>query len=99
MQGIKKIIDAALQYWLEKRPQNSNWWHNQIGVPQLMRDIIILMRDSMTNHQLTQSLEVLGQYKLQQSGAGANLIWSADLGLHYGILTHNDTLIERCRSL
>jgi chondroitin AC lyase len=94
-----KVINAALGYWLQKRPHNSNWWHNQIGVPQHMRDIITLLGDKLSAEQLQQSLQVLNQYRLQNSGAGANLTWSADLGLHYGALTGNDTLINRCATL
>ena len=44
-------------------------------------------------------MAVLNQYRLQPSGAGTNLIWSADLGLHYGLLTRNETLINKCRNL
>jgi chondroitin AC lyase len=94
-----KIINSALDYWLTRRPRNTNWWHNQIGVPQYMRDIIVLMREELTTDQVKQALEVLGQYRLQKNGEGANLVWSADLGLHYAALTHNDTLIRRCVEL
>jgi chondroitin AC lyase len=94
-----KIIQAALDHWLQKRPQNTNWWHNQIGVPQYMRDIIVLLRDTLTNGRLTACLQVLAQYRLQNNGVGANLVWSADLGLHYGALTRNDSLIKQCVTL
>lgn len=94
-----KVISAGLEYWLHKRPHNNNWWHNQIGVPQYMRDIIVLLRDSLAKEQFDQSLQVLNQYRLQQNGEGANLVWSADLGLHYAALTGNDTLMKRCVEL
>ncbi len=93
---VRKKIDDALNHWLQKRYKNSNWWHNQIGIPQCMRDIIILLRNDLKADQLKQSLEIMNQLNVLPSGYGANLIWSADLGLHYGALTNNITLMDSC---
>lgn len=90
---------AALDHWLAKRYQNSNWWHNQIGVPRYMRDIVVLLRHDLSPERFRQALEVLGQHRVQGKGAGANLMWSADLGLHYGALSGDDALVQRCREL
>lgn len=94
-----KTIDAALDLWLEKRYKNPNWWHNEIGVPQYMRDIIILLKEKLSPQQLHDAMEVLAQFHVQGSGAGANLTWSADLGFHYGLLTNNWQLMQKCRDL
>ena len=37
-----KII-GALEYWLQKRFTNPNWWHNDIGVPRNIADILLLL--------------------------------------------------------
>ena len=94
-----KTIDAALNHWLEKRYKNSNWWHNEIGVPQYMRDIIILVKEKLSPQQFRDAMEVFAQFHVQGSGAGANLTWSADLGFHYGALTNNMQLMQECRDL
>ncbi|MBS1603900.1 MAG: glycoside hydrolase family 88 protein [Bacteroidetes bacterium] len=94
--AVWRVINGALDNWLEKRYHNSNWWHNEIGVPQLMRDILVVLHDTLSSARLNGALQVLGQYRLQQPGNGANLVWSADLGLHYGALTGNDSLIRVC---
>jgi chondroitin AC lyase len=94
-----KAINLALDDWLRHRYQNPNWWHNQIGVPQCMRDIIILLRDTLSAKQLKGALAVMAQLHVQKSGAGANLIWSADLGFHYGALTGDEALMDSCRKL
>jgi chondroitin AC lyase len=93
---IWRVINGALDNWLEKRYHNSNWWHNEIGVPQLMRDILVVLHDTLSAARLSGALQVLGQYRLQPPGNGANLVWSADLGLHYGALTGDDSLIRLC---
>lgn len=92
-----KSINAALDNWLENRYQNKNWWHNQIGVPQNMRDIIILIRTHLSPEKLKQALQIMDQLKV--AGTGANLIWSADLGLHYGALTRDTALMNKCSQL
>lgn len=92
-------IENGLDHWLEKRYQNPNWWHNQIGVPQVMRDLIVLLKENLSEDQLKGALEVLAQHRVQDKSTGANLTWSADLGLHYGVLTNDQALVEKCRDL
>ncbi|HWB94158.1 MAG TPA: glycoside hydrolase family 2 TIM barrel-domain containing protein, partial [Puia sp.] len=97
--ALWSTITLTLDHWLKKRYHNSNWWHNEIGVPQYMRDIIVLLRDTLDPHRLAAALQVLGQCRVQGHGQGANLVWSADLGLHLGALKGNDTLIRKCARL
>lgn len=98
-EAIRKSIDAALNHWLKVRYKSSNWWHNEIGVPQQMRDIIILLQTKLSSIQLKGALEVLSQYHIYNNTVGANLTWSADLGFHYGLLTNNPELMQQCRDL
>ena len=88
--------ERALGHWLEKRYTCPNWWHNEIGVPQQMRDIIILLDTALSFSQRKGALEVLAQYRIHDNTTGANLAWSADLGLHYGALTSNPDLVKEC---
>lgn len=97
--AIWRVINLALNNWLKHKYQNPNWWHNQIGIPQCMQDIIILLRDTLSPLQLQQALEVMDQLHVQKNGAGANLIWSADLGFHYGALTDDTSMMDDCQQL
>lgn len=94
-----KAFTSGLNHWLAKRYKNSNWWHNEIGVPQYMRDIIILVKKELGPEQLKAALEVMAQHRVQETQVGANLTWSADLGFHYGALTRNLKMMEICRDL
>lgn len=91
---VKQVIFKSLHHWLQHRYQSKNWWHNKIGVPQLMRDIVILLRKEMDAATLHAALEVVAQYGKWDTHTGANLTWSADLALHYGALTGNDSIIR-----
>lgn len=94
-----KAIRLSLDNWLKHRYQNPNWWHNQIGVPQYMRDILVLVMDSLSPAERTGGLRVLGQLRVQGPGAGANLTWSADLGLYQGLLTGDVAEVDSCQAL
>lgn len=94
---LKQAIDISLDHWLRIRYQNKNWWHNEIGVPQYMRDILYLMYGRLTTNQLKDALEVLNQAKVK--GEGANLTWSADLVMHHSLLTDDWKTVRDCRDL
>jgi chondroitin AC lyase len=96
---VLEKINTALDHWFLKRYQSANWWHNEIGVPRYMRDIIVLLRNELLPARLQQSLEILAQHKVRDDFVGGNLIWCADLGLHYGALTNDTALMDRCRKL
>lgn len=94
---IKKAIVLALNHWFNNDYKSSNWWFNEIGIPQNMRDIVILMKDQLDKETLENALKVIAQYKIY--GTGANLLWSADIAFHYGLLTGNDSIMNNAMSL
>lgn len=97
--SARKVISKALDHWMTKVYRNPNWWYNEIGVPQFWRDIITLDGDFLKGQQRTKALNVLRQFKLKPNFTGANLTWSADLSLHYGLFTQNDSLIIQASKL
>ncbi|MAT70445.1 MAG: hypothetical protein CMJ58_13080 [Planctomycetaceae bacterium] len=83
----------ALQHWADRRYQCPNWWFNRIGVPRAMRDIAVLLGDDLTGELRAGVLQVIAQYRV--GGTGANLAWSAELALHHGCLTGDETQAAR----
>ncbi|WP_231424215.1 polysaccharide lyase family 8 super-sandwich domain-containing protein [Pedobacter sp. Leaf250] len=97
--SAKRVISKALDHWLTKVYRNSNWWYNEIGVPQFWRDIITLDGEFLKARQRSQALNILGQFRIRPNFTGANLTWSADLCLHYGLFTQNDSLVSQASKL
>lgn len=98
----KAVLDAVLNstnHWLNHNYKNSNWWYNDIGVPQFWRDILTLNIDLYKETERNKALKILGQYNIRSNFTGANLTWSADLALHYGLFTKNDSLINKGSNL
>jgi chondroitin AC lyase len=95
----RRILDTifrSLDYWCEVRPLNSNWWYNEIGIPRLMRTVIILLGRLLNGSRRIAALEVLRQYDAWHPWTiGANLVWTADLGLHYGCLVGDAALVAK----
>jgi len=97
--AVWESIRLSLDNWLTHQYKNPNWWHNQIGVPQYMRDIMVLLKGRLSPAERARALQVLGQLRVQGPGAGANLTWSADLGLYQGLLTGDTAEVDSCQRL
>ena len=84
---LKRAIERGLDDWFQNHYRSTNWWHNEIGVPQGMRDIVVLLGPHLDPKRREQALKVIGQCRL--SGSGANLLWSGELTIHRACLTRN----------
>jgi len=95
--NVWNVFQRGLNDWLHNKYQSQNWWHNEIGTPQTMRDIVVLTRDSLNSEQYQNALQIIAQHIVK--GTGANLIWSADIGLSYGALLNDTVLVKQCVQL
>jgi chondroitin AC lyase len=93
------IIERALTHWATQRYQNPNWWQNQIGTPQVMRDIIVLLGDRLEGEARAGALAVLHQLKLMDAGIGANTVWSAELALMAAAIERDAVVAKRASAL
>ncbi|MDR2814634.1 MAG: glycoside hydrolase family 88 protein [Prevotellaceae bacterium] len=90
-------ISAALDYWHTSDPRSSNWYMQQIGCPQRVGVILILMRagavplpDGLEN-KMTQRMKDIGGRPDQSGsqGTGANKIDIATHWIYRACLTKN----------
>ena len=40
---LRSAIVKGIEWWLKNDPHNPNWWHNEIGVPQLLGETALLL--------------------------------------------------------
>ncbi|WP_425396477.1 polysaccharide lyase family 8 super-sandwich domain-containing protein [Aeoliella sp.] len=90
---LRAAINRAVEHWVTKRYKCPNWWYNRIGVPQAMRDVVVLMGDDLDEHLQPGVIEVIDQCTM--GGTGANLVWTAEVTLHHGCLTNNAELTAK----
>lgn len=93
---LKERIVAGLRYWLLVTPASTNWWHNEIAVPQTMGRILLLLEDAEISYprslkdSLVSSMIKGNPYK--QTGAN-----KLDIAIHYlyrACVTKNSALMD-----
>ena len=102
-QDIYSKIDSMLTFWQNKDPRSTNWYMQQIGAPQRMGILLILMRTG--KEQLRAGLETAIIQRMiniggapDQSGSqgtGANKVDIATHWVYRGCLTKSKTVLDK----
>jgi len=89
---LKKDIFPTLDFWLDNDFQNSNWWYNEIGVPTILGNILLLLDGDLTAKQRNKGINILkrGKFKFK----GQNLVWLANINIIRGILENDTNNVE-----
>lgn len=66
---VKQTLMEALDYWLENDFICDNWWWNQIGTPDGLVKVVLLMENDLSDEQKDKAVEIIGRSNLQASGA------------------------------
>jgi len=66
---LKKAIYMALDYWLANDFICQNWWHNQIGTPNALITVLLVMDTDLTKYQIAKVLPMIGRANLTATGA------------------------------
>ena len=93
-------VSGALQYFLDGKFVNSNWWNVEVAVPKTLADIAFMLEGHIPESQWNALLE---QTKVGSSNhpnsttydrVGANLVWGAVNSMKYAMLTNDTPLFE-----
>lgn len=92
---VYQAIVNALQVWYNKDPKSTNWWHNEINVPQKLGLLLVMM--TAADQQLPDELQNKLIERMKRgdmvSKTGAN---KTDIAMHYfyrALLTEDKTLL------
>jgi chondroitin AC lyase len=66
---LKKVIYSSLDYWLAHDFICENWWWNQIGTPNLLVSMLLIMDTDLTKDQISKTLPMVGRAYLNATGA------------------------------
>jgi chondroitin AC lyase len=66
---LKKAIYSALDFWLGNDFICDNWWHNQIGTPNALAGVLLIMDEDLTKEQVSGILPMVGRAHLEATGA------------------------------
>ena len=90
---------ALLRGWVMLDPKNPNWWHNEIGTPMNIANIILMMHPVLSCEDISSALPITERGCGRHNEAiftrwtGANLIWGAMNTLRHALLTGDRELL------
>lgn len=93
---VKKTLLAALDFWLANDFICENWWNNQIGTPNTMVAILLIMDKELSNTQVQKMLPIIGRAHLLASGArpSGDRIKIAGILAKYALFKRDTKLVE-----
>lgn len=93
----KKVLSAALDFWLKNDFRCQNWWWNEMGTPQFMINILMLMDTNLTEAQKIAGLKIANRANLEAHGArpGGDLLPIAGMLGKQALFTRNEAVLER----
>lgn len=65
---IEQAIHRALHYWFENQPKSQNWWYNEIGIPKLMGETMLLIEERLSEDEKYYGIKTLRKSKINRTG-------------------------------
>jgi len=94
---LAAAIVAAIEHWTDKDYVNSNWWYQQIGVPDALAPTLVLMGDAMPAELRDRAVrQVLGRSKMGMTGQ--NKVWLAGIAFVKGLLADDAEMMREARN-
>lgn len=94
---LQEIIHKSILFWGRTMPKCPNWWHNDIGVPKKMIAAMLCIREELSEEEIAVGLKVLERSAFGKTGQ--NKVWLAGNQLMKGLLTDDEALVVKARSV
>lgn len=66
---VKSVIENALKHWVDNDYICENWWHNQIGTPNNLVHLMLLVGDELPNNLVEKAQPIIGRAHIDAPGA------------------------------
>jgi chondroitin AC lyase len=90
--ALTRAINLALNHWLQHDYQNPNWWWNQIGVPQVVGECLILLAPDISADHRARAVQILKR-SAWEKWTGQNLVWGIQNQIYRGLISDDPQLI------
>ena len=81
-----------MQWWITNDPHNPNWWHNEIGVPQLLGETAMLMGNDLPDDLRAGTIKIMKR-SVWTKWTGQNLVWGCGNQVIRGILEKDEKTV------
>ncbi|MEO7046713.1 MAG: polysaccharide lyase family 8 super-sandwich domain-containing protein, partial [Ferruginibacter sp.] len=68
---VKKVVSAALDFWIDHDFICENWWWNEMGTPNFMINTLLVLDSDLSERQRTEGIRIAGRASLTGVGARA----------------------------
>ena len=89
---LKFPLISVLDFWLKNDFINPNWWYPEIGVPKVLGQILVLLKDDLSEKEMTDGLKIMERSKISRTGQ--NKVWLAENVIYSSLLTNDSKQIE-----
>jgi chondroitin AC lyase len=90
--AVSEKIHLGLNYWLDNDFQCPNWWYPEIGVPQVLAPVMILMEAELSPEQFEKGIKILNRSAIGMTGQ--NKVWQSGNVLLRNLLLKNEDTIR-----
>jgi chondroitin AC lyase len=89
---VSDKIHQAINFWFDNDYICPNWWYPEIGIPQILNPIMILMESELTENEKQRGIKILNRSKLGMTGQ--NKVWLAGNVLLKSLLIQDENAIR-----
>ena len=87
-------LEKLLDFYLEKHPICTNWYHNDIKIPALFFPVYLYGEHLFTEERMEKFFTFFID-KVDGNSAGANQVWLSEVLIYKAIMTKDDALLKR----
>ncbi len=95
--ALRAAIHSALGHWLAYDYWCSNWWHNEIGVPNDLSETMLLFEAELTAEEKAKGLKIVTRAKIEPAKTGQNLVWVAGITFMRALIENDSALARSAR--
>src|SRR5690625_799364 len=97
---LKSVIWQALDFWVNHDFISDNWWYNEIGTPQSIGSLLLIMDEDLKASQIAGAVPIMGRASLDALGArpGGDLIQIAGIMGRYALFLRDLAMLDEAVS-
>lgn len=94
---VKQTVEAALRNWVKNDYFCDNWWHNQIGTPNNLVALMLIMGDELDEERVQGAQPMIGRAHIDAPGArpGGDRIKIASIQAKNALFLGEDALFNK----
>jgi chondroitin AC lyase len=91
-EALESKILLALKWWTDRDYHNTNWWWNEIGVPQMVGEIGVLLGPQLSPEAHAKIVAIMKR-SVWRKWTGANLVWGVSIEIVRGCLENDPAAV------